>query len=121
MEEYVGCKVTRKGNNKMHMFQPDIMHKLEKKFGIDICKICKYQTPAAPKFAVQRPTSNDVLIPTEMQKRYRIALDMMLFLIKFSRPDISNGVRELTKVNDRATQENFKQMLRTVKFVLDTH
>ena len=44
----------------------------------------------------------------------------MLFLIKFSHPDISIGVRELTKVNDGATQENLKQMLRTVKFVLDT-
>ena len=44
----------------------------------------------------------------------------MLFLIKFSHPDISNAVRELDKVNDRSTQENFKQMLRTVKFVLDT-
>ena len=25
MEEYVGCKVVRKGNNEIHMFQPDIM------------------------------------------------------------------------------------------------
>ena len=31
MEEYVGCKVTKKGNNRMHMFLPDIMHTLEKK------------------------------------------------------------------------------------------
>ena len=56
MEEYSGCKVTKKSNNKMHMFQPDIMHMLEKEFGIDICNIRKYQTPAAPKFAVQRQT-----------------------------------------------------------------
>ena len=47
-------------------------------------------------------------------------MGLILFLIKFSRPDISNAVRELTKVNDGATQENFKQMLRTVKCVLDT-
>ena len=96
------------------------MHKLEKEFGIDICKICKYQTPAAPKFAVQRPTSNNFVIPAEMQKRYRIAVGLMLFLIKFSRPYISITVRELTKGNDRAPQENFKQMLCTVKSVLDT-
>ena len=44
----------------------------------------------------------------------------MLFLVKFSRPDISNSVRELAKVNDGATNENFKQMLRAVRFVLDT-
>ena len=90
IEEYVGCKVTRKGNNKMHMFQSDIMHKLDKEFGIDVCMIRKYQTPAAPKFAVQIPTSNDILIPTEMQKCYRIAVGLMLFLIKLSCPDSSN-------------------------------
>ena len=44
----------------------------------------------------------------------------MLFLAKFSCPDISNSVRELAKVNDRATHNNFKQMLRAVKLVLDT-
>ena len=45
----------------------------------------------------------------------------MLFLIKLSRLDISNTVRELTKFNDGATQENDKQMLRTVIFMLDLH
>ena len=64
----------------------------------------KYQTPDAPKFAVQRPTLNDVLIPAEMQKRFRIAVGLMLFLIKFSCPDVFNAVRELANVNDRATQ-----------------
>ena len=28
MEEYVGYKVVRKSNNKIHMFQPNTMHKL---------------------------------------------------------------------------------------------
>ena len=93
MEEYVECKVVRKGDNKMHMFQPDIMHKLEKEFDIDVCDIWKYQTPAAPKFPVQRPTSNDVLIPAEMQKHFSIAVGLMLFLIKLSCPDISSAVR----------------------------
>ena len=54
-----------------------------------------------------------------MYKCFRIAVVLMLFLIKLSRPDISYTVRELAKVNFGATQEHFKQMLRTVKFVLD--
>ena len=45
---------------------------------------------------------------------------MLLFLVKFSRPDISNAVRELSKVNDGATQRNFKELLRTVRYVLDS-
>ena len=102
MEGYVGCKVTRKGKNKLHMFQPGIMYKLEKEFGINVCENCKYQTPATPKFAVQRPGSDDVLIPAKIQKRFRIAVRLMLFLIIFSCPDVFITVRELAKVNSKA-------------------
>ena len=45
---------------------------------------------------------------------------MLLFLVKYSRPDIANEVRELSKVNDKAKQAHYKQMLRTVKYVIDT-
>ena len=55
-----------------------------------------------------------------MQKCFRMAVGLMLFLVKLSCPDISNSVRELAKVNDGATNKNFMQMLRAVKFVLDT-
>jgi len=95
--------------------------KLEIEFGNDVKEICKYQTPAAPGFAVRCPTANEKLISAVMQKRFRTAVGLLLFLVKFSQPDISNLVRELAKVNDGATNENFKQMLRAVKFVLDTH
>ncbi|KAL9190074.1 hypothetical protein ACHAXT_007285 [Thalassiosira profunda] len=45
---------------------------------------------------------------------------MLLYLIKFSRPDIANSVRELSKVLDCSTQASYKEMLRIVKYVLDT-
>jgi hypothetical protein len=41
-------------------------------------------------------------------------------LVKHSRPDISNSVRELSKVADGATEAHFKALLRTVKNVIDT-
>ena len=45
---------------------------------------------------------------------------MLLYLIKFSRPDISNSVRELTKVMDCANEKHFKGLLRVLKYVLST-
>ena len=45
---------------------------------------------------------------------------MLLFLLKHSRPDLSNPVRELTKVLDGATPAAYKEMLRVIKFVIDT-
>jgi hypothetical protein len=43
---------------------------------------------------------------------------MLLYLIKYSGPDISNAVRELSKCMDRATYGTYQEMLRVVKFVL---
>jgi hypothetical protein len=45
---------------------------------------------------------------------------MLLYLVKHSRPDISNSVREFSKVADGATEVHFKELLRTVKYVIDT-
>jgi len=45
---------------------------------------------------------------------------MLMYLIKHSRPDIANTVRELTKVLGKATPAAYKEMLRCIKFVIDT-
>jgi hypothetical protein len=45
---------------------------------------------------------------------------MLLYLVKHSSPDISNSVRELSKVANDATEAHFKALLRTVKYVIDT-
>ena len=44
----------------------------------------------------------------------------MLFLIKFSRPDISNALRELSKSNNKAKYVHYKQMLRAINYILKT-
>jgi hypothetical protein len=45
---------------------------------------------------------------------------MLLYLIKYSRPDLCNVVRELSKCMDKATMGTYPEMLRVVKFVIDT-
>ena len=41
-------------------------------------------------------------------------------MVKYSQPDIANAVRELLKVNDEANQAHYKQVLRKVKYVINT-
>jgi hypothetical protein len=60
------------------------------------------------------------LILPERQKTFRMGVGMLLYLVKHSRPDISNSIRELSKVADGATEGHFKALLRTVKYVMDT-
>jgi hypothetical protein len=45
---------------------------------------------------------------------------MLLYLVKHSRPDLSNAVRELSKVMDGATKEHLRFLFRAIKYVLST-
>ena len=45
---------------------------------------------------------------------------MLLYLIKYSRPDISNAVRELSKAMDMPNEAHWKALIRNLKFVVDT-
>ena len=53
-------------------------------------------------------------------KTYRSGVGKLLYLIKISRPDLSNTRRELSKVMDKANQEHMDMLMRTLKFVVDT-
>jgi hypothetical protein len=80
----------------------------------------KYKTPAAPKTVIMRPKPDDPKISNEAQTKFRSGVGMLLYLVKHSRPDINNAVRELSKVADGATEAHWDKLLRTIKFVLDT-
>ena len=45
-------------------------------------------------------TNKEDSIEATRQKRYGPGVVMLLYLIKYSRPDISNAVRELSKAMD---------------------
>jgi len=61
-----------------------------------------------------------VFISDHNQKLYRSGVGMLLFLVKHTRPDLSNGTRELSKVMDKATEGHMKELCRVIKYVIDT-
>ena len=56
----------------------------------------------------------------EEQKIYQSGVGSLLYLLKHSRPDLSNSVRELSKVMDGANRNHMKMLKRVIKFVIDT-
>ena len=54
------------------------------------------------------------------QKLFHSEVGRLLYLVKYSRPDIANPVRELSKVLDGATEEAGRELHRVIKYVLDT-
>jgi hypothetical protein len=53
-----------------------------------------FKTPLAPRTVIMRPDPDD---PTIIA---RSGVGMLLYMIKHSRPDLANAVRELSKVLD---------------------
>jgi hypothetical protein len=45
---------------------------------------------------------------------------MLLYLINYSQPDLCNPFREFSKRMNKATMGTYLEMLRVVKFVIDT-
>ena len=67
-----------------------------------------------------RNIPNAVYITDKEQKLYRSGVGMLLYLVKHSRPDLSTGTRELSKVMDKATEGHMKELCRVIKYALDT-
>jgi hypothetical protein len=117
---YVGCKIERVGKHEMLLSQPDLIKKLKRTFKKELVNIKPVNVPARAGQTTMRPCENTKLIDPKEQTSYRSGVGMLLFLIKHSRPDINNAVRELTKVVDGATKEHFNQMLRLIKYIIVT-
>ena len=67
-----------------------------------------------------RPKETEPKLKEELQKKYRSGVGTLLYLVKHSRPDIANSVREHAKVMDGANMYHYKELLRTLKYVVDT-
>ena len=54
-----------------------------------------------------------------IQKRYRSGVGSLLYLVKHLQPKFSNTVHELFKNMDRSNTSHYKELLRTIKYVID--
>jgi hypothetical protein len=79
-----------------------------------------YSTPAGPGLPVIREAVKGSEVSESEQRMYRSAVEILPYLIKYSRPDISNATRELAKVMDCAGEAHLKMLLRTIKYVVGT-
>jgi 23S rRNA G2445 N2-methylase RlmL len=101
------------------ILQPHLIKNLEAKFGDEVKSKSVYKTSGTLRFKIVRPDNDDDIIETNLQSRYRSRVGIMLYLIKYSQPDLCNVVREISKCMDKATMRTYFEMLRVVKFVIN--
>jgi hypothetical protein len=102
------------------MCQPDLLTKLQKTFKEEMENMRIFKTPAIPGEIILRTSDKDEIVSQEDHRKFRSGVGMLLYLIKFSRPDIANAVREITKGMDGPTDLQVKSLHRLIKYVLDT-
>lgn len=121
LKDYLSCEVIlSRDKKKAWVGQPHLMKKLDNKFKELVSGMQTYKTAGTPGTGIVRPGKDDPKLSMEDQTIYRSGVGMLLYLVKHSRPDIANAVRELSKVMDGATPAAFKELKRVIKFVLDT-
>ena len=109
LDDYLSCEISMNENNtKGWIHQPHLLKKLELKFGRDVEKLQDYTTPGTPGISTLRDA--DLAVSKAEHKYYRSGVGMLLYLVKHTRPDIANAVRELSKALDKPSPAAIKEM-----------
>jgi hypothetical protein len=105
MKVFTVCDIiTNDAKDTVYIHQPKLILHLKEQFGSLVESLKEYPTPASPRSIVKRPKKEDIFISVEMQIKFRSGVGMLLYMVKHSRFDISNAVRELSKVADGASK-----------------
>ena len=110
VSEYVGCKVKyNKEEGYMKLTQLVLIQSFRDEFELPEIE---YKTPAAPNESLVE----GLFLEEEMHKQYRKGVGKLIHLSKYSRPDLLNAVRELTKFGNKLGLVHYKAMVRLMKF-----
>ena len=100
--------------------QPSIIKSLKQKFGDRAMKERLSLTPGTPRFTVRRLENPEDKVNPAEHETYRSGVGTLLYLTKYSRPDICNLVRELSKTMDAPAIAHLKEMYKVIRHVLST-
>ena len=92
MRHYVGCMIKRM---KAEIHQTNLIEKLERDFGEELSEIEAVNTLAIAGEGIIMAKGVETINHTSKHTKYRSGVGTLLLLVKYSRPDISNTVREL--------------------------
>jgi hypothetical protein len=110
MDEYVGCKLVRNIREGWLKFtQPVLLQSFEDEFYLPIEKN-KPNIPAEAGQVMARAEDGEK-ITQEVQSTYMSGVGKLLHMMRWSRPEVLNAVRELSKHMTSATLSHLKAML----------
>jgi hypothetical protein len=121
LKDYLSCEILFSNNaTQAWVGQPHLISSIETEFGEEVKSVRSCLTPGTPGQVLIKESIDNLKVSSEKHSRYRTGVGKLLYLVKYSRPDIANCVRELSKCVDGPTETTYKELLRVTKYVLDT-
>jgi hypothetical protein len=119
MDEYVGCKLDRNFEERsMRITQPVLLQSYNDEFDLTAEKQNPI-TPAEPG-QILIPCEEKDGLKDELQSQYRKGVGKMLHMMRWSRPEVLNAVRELSRFMKVASGAHYKAMIRVMKYCVST-
>ena len=120
LNDFLGCDILRHAEEPVsYLLQPHLIKKIRKSFGTIKQMNKKYNTPGSPRQILRRvKPEEDNALNKKTQTLYQSGVGSLLYLLKHSRPELSNPIRELTKCMTGANQHALKEMYRVISWVL---
>ena len=121
VDKFIGVQLDwQDGGTRLIMHQAYIIDRLINNFGVEIQDLKVYKTPAATMAKVNKIQEHEAKLDNGQQDKYRTGVGTLLYLVKYSRPDIANITRELSKNMQGASEGNYKMLLRVIKYITDS-
>lgn len=120
VKKIVGCEVFWDMEKISVVLKKGIIEKLKSQFKDELSKLSSLKTPAIPMSVVEHVESGEPIQGPIEHESYQSGVGMLLYLIKHSRPDISNNTRDLSKCMKTSGPIHQKNLLRAIKYVTDT-
>ena len=119
MLEYVGCKVEHNVEEQwLRLMQPVLIQSLKDELGVsgDSCP----NTPAVAGASLQASMPGDEKVGPEKHSWYRSAVGKLLHAMRWSRGDLQNAVREVSRYMSGPDEKHCHAVQRLMDFVVCT-
>jgi Reverse transcriptase (RNA-dependent DNA polymerase) len=118
LKEYIGCKIDRDiKNGWMKLTQPVLIQSFKDEFELPDGAVPV--TPMAPG-ELLTPVGGEDALDSKLHSEYRAGVGKLIYLMKKTRHEISNAVRELSKQVQSPGIVHLKNMYRVMKHVAST-
>jgi hypothetical protein len=117
IREFVGCKIDiDRGQHKMRLTQPVLLQSFQDEFVLTGDETPR--TPGVPLKTLQLGTEPQV----QGQRRtyYRSGVGKLMHLRRWSRPEMANALRDLSRYNTNGSEEHINAMHRAMRYAINT-